>query len=56
MFHEGDIVEAQLMLMIVPLKGSQFKMIAVLCGLTLLDSMYSWVSNSALHISAWTYQ
>jgi hypothetical protein len=45
LFREGDIVEAQLTLMLVPLKGGQFKMTAVLRCLTLLDSTYSRVSK-----------
>ncbi|KAF8333312.1 hypothetical protein F5887DRAFT_1080341 [Amanita rubescens] len=41
MFRNGDIVEAQLTAMMVPMKGGTFKMMAVLHCLTLLDSSYS---------------
>ena len=45
LFREGDVVEAQISMMLVPLKGGQFKMTAVLRCLTLLDSTYSRVSK-----------
>ncbi|KAM6491852.1 hypothetical protein JOM56_012711, partial [Amanita muscaria] len=41
LFREGDVVEAQITMMLVPLKGGQFKLTAVLRCLTLLDSTYS---------------
>ena len=48
-FCEGDIVEAQITIQLVPLKGGTHKMAAVLRGLTLLDATYSQV-NEALDI------
>ena len=45
MFRKGDIVEAQVTAMMVPMRGGTFKMIAVLRCLTLLDSTYSLVSQ-----------
>ena len=45
MFRSGDIVEAQLTPMMVPMKGGAFKLMTVLRCLTLLDSTYSRVSR-----------
>ena len=45
MFRTGDIVEAQLTPMMVPMKGGTFKLTMVLRCLTLLDSTYSRVSR-----------
>jgi hypothetical protein len=50
-FHEGDIVEAQVTFMLVPLKGGTYKMATVLQSLTLLDATYSQVSQAPLIIS-----
>jgi hypothetical protein len=44
-FREGDIVDAKLTLMLVPVKNDQHKMVAILRSLTLLDSTYSQVST-----------
>ena len=42
-FKIGDIVEAQILFMGVPLKGGKVKMMTVLCVLSLLDCKQSMV-------------
>lgn len=45
-FRIGDIVEAQLSFVTVPVQANQFKMMLVLRSLALLDSTYSQVSQA----------
>lgn len=44
-FRVGDIVEAKATLMLVPIRQGQFKLMAVLRGLTLLDTTFAQVSS-----------
>ena len=46
-FCIGDLVEAQLTLMLVPLRGDQYKLTPVLRCLTMLDSKFSQVNNKS---------
>ena len=39
----GDIVEAQISFMVIPLRGGEFKITAVLRSLTLLDGQFAQV-------------
>ena len=45
MFKTGDLVEAQVSLMGVPLKGGKVKLLMVLRALTLLDCQQSMVCS-----------
>ena len=42
-FRVGDIVEAKATLMVLPLRGGNFKLTAVLRGITILDTTYTQV-------------
>jgi hypothetical protein len=44
----GDVVEAKLSFLTVPLRGDNFKMIVVLRDVTILDGNYAHVSCDAL--------
>jgi hypothetical protein len=44
-FRIGDLVEARATLMLVPLRDSEFKMVCVLRGLTLVDDTVSQVKE-----------
>ena len=44
-FRVGDIVEAQISFIVIPLHGDQYKMSAVLRGLTLMDGTQTSVSE-----------
>jgi hypothetical protein len=44
-FRVGDIVEAQISFIVIPLRGDQYKMSAVLRGLTLMDGTHTSVSE-----------
>ena len=39
----GDIIEAQISFMVIPLRGREFKITAVLCSLTPLDRQFAQV-------------
>lgn len=43
-FCVGDLVEVQLTLMLVPLRGGQYKLAPILRCLTILDSKFSQVN------------
>ena len=43
-FRKGDIVQAQLSFVVIPLKGGRRKMLTVLRSLALLDRSFSQVS------------
>ena len=40
-FHIGDIVEAKILFIAVPLKDNKYKMIVVLWSITLLDASFT---------------
>ena len=42
-FREGDIVDAEVTFMLVPIQGGKHKLVGVLRSLTLLESTYSLV-------------
>lgn len=44
-FCTGDLVEVQLTLMLVPLRGGQYKLAPILRCLTILDSKFSQVNT-----------
>ena len=44
-FCIGDLVEVQLTLMLVPLRGGQYKLAPILRCLTILDSKFSQVNT-----------
>lgn len=44
-FRTGDIVECQVTFMLVPIKGRQWKMTAVLRSITLLDASITQVRS-----------
>ena len=46
-FGVGDLVEVQLTLMLVPLRGGQYKLAPILRCLTMLDSKFSQVNNKS---------
>jgi hypothetical protein len=46
MFRLGDIVEAQMSFIAIPLRGQTFKMITVLHSIALIDSTFTQVSQS----------
>ncbi|KAF8340895.1 hypothetical protein F5887DRAFT_1076842 [Amanita rubescens] len=48
-FRVGDIVEAKATLMVIPLKGGEFKLIAVLRSLTLWDAQFTQIAQLAMH-------
>ena len=47
-FRQGDIVEAETTLTLVPVKDGKYKLIAVLRSITLLDSTHSQVSKTLI--------
>ncbi|KAM6489121.1 hypothetical protein JOM56_010309 [Amanita muscaria] len=51
-FQVGDIVEAQVSLMLVPIRGDQYQMVSVLRGLTLLDNSFTQKAFAAQAASA----
>jgi hypothetical protein len=46
-FREGDIVDAEVTFMLVPIRNDLHKLVAVLRSLTLLDATYTQVSQKA---------
>jgi hypothetical protein len=47
-FHQGDIVEVETTLTLVPIKNDGFKLLAVLRSITLLDATHSQVNTTRL--------
>ena len=47
MFRVGDIVQAQVSFVVIPLKGGRRKMLSILRSLALLDGSLSTVSRSS---------
>jgi hypothetical protein len=49
-FRVGDIVEAQVSFIVVPLKDNKHKMIVVLRSIALLDASFSQVRQVIVHL------